>query len=143
MELGDRVYAAERITKKREKRVSIARGRPQMALPGGIRPRAVTAPLSLPSPTSRLSSLVFSSSSFSLSLTAGFARLPLLPRRFYDSRYRNIMRRQVQALPCYLVHNVHVHVRVLLSYRREHAWRSIVAGRSTGFAIARLSIRSR
>jgi len=44
MELGDRVYAAERITKKREKRVSIVRGRLQMALPGGIRPRAVTAP---------------------------------------------------------------------------------------------------
>lgn len=58
MELGDRVYAAERITKKREKRVSIASSRLQMAIPGGI-VRAPLPPLHLSLLLPRTSCLVF------------------------------------------------------------------------------------
>lgn len=99
MELGDRVYAAERITKKREKRVSIADRRVQMALPGGIRPRAVTAPPSLFSLSSYLASLI----------SFFFSPLPLADSRLRAAaaslatlaapRCRTLSRRQDRADP--------------------------------------------
>lgn len=50
MELGDRVYAAERITKKREKRVSIARPRPDGATSRNPSARRYRPSISLPLP---------------------------------------------------------------------------------------------
>lgn len=88
MELGDRVYAAERITKKREKRVSIASSRLQMAIPSGI-VRAPLPPLHLSLLPPRTSCLFFFSS-FSLALTAGFARGCRFFYDAYGSRYRTL-----------------------------------------------------
>lgn len=80
MDLGDRVYAAERITKKREKRVSSASAasRRQVAPPDGIRLRAVTASLSPLPHASYLVPLSLDRFFFSSPPTAGSPRPPLL-----------------------------------------------------------------
>jgi len=107
MELGDRVYAAERITKKREKRVSIA----STASRWRYQAESVRAPL----PPLHLSLLL---------LRTSYLFFFLFFLSFADSRLRaaaassmsltvrdisDIIRQQIQALPCYLVHNA-VHI---------------------------------
>lgn len=125
MELGDRVYAAERITKKREKRVSIASSRIQVALPGGIRPRCYRPSVS---PSSHLAPLI-SLFSFFLSLTAGFARLPLLLRR---SRLRDIGHYAPTGTDPSLLPGIQCRSRRALVGSREH---DIDRRRSTSLAI--------